>query len=56
MTDCTPETTATEPIHVYPFPRADGWAEHTGEVIVEVRCHGEVWRASNWRGRLSDGE
>lgn len=26
--------------------------ENTGEVIITVKCHGEVWRASNWRGRL----
>jgi hypothetical protein len=23
---------------------------HTGEVIMTVRCHGEKWRISNWRG------
>ena len=27
------------------------WYEHTGEVIVTVRCHGETWQMSNWRGR-----
>lgn len=26
--------------------------EHTGEVIITVRCHGETWRASNRRGKL----
>lgn len=25
---------------------------HTGEIIVTVECHGEKWKASNWRGRL----
>lgn len=25
---------------------------HTGEVIVEIRCHGERWCASNWRGEF----
>ncbi len=33
-----------------------GWqgstSHHTGEVIVTVRCHGEQWKASNWRGIL----
>ncbi|MGX7874412.1 hypothetical protein ACVDG5_018120 [Mesorhizobium sp. ORM6] len=27
--------------------------EHTGEVIVTVSCHGETWRVSNKRGKLS---
>lgn len=22
----------------------------TGEIILTVECHGEKWRASNWRG------
>lgn len=26
---------------------------HTGEVIVGVKCHGEAWKASNWRGRMA---
>jgi|TARA_Y100000034_G_scaffold122071_1_gene167076 hypothetical protein len=26
--------------------------KHSGEIIVTVECHGEKWRASNWRGRL----
>ena len=25
---------------------------HTGEIIVSVECHGERWRASNWRGEF----
>lgn len=27
-------------------------AEHTGEVILTITCHGETWKASNWHGRL----
>ncbi len=27
--------------------------QRTGEVIITVRCHGEVWAMSNWRGRLA---
>jgi hypothetical protein len=26
--------------------------EHTGEVIVTVKCHGEEWKVSNQRGRI----
>jgi hypothetical protein len=25
---------------------------HTGEIIITITCHGEIWKASNWRGRL----
>jgi hypothetical protein len=25
---------------------------NTGEIIITVKCHGEVWKASNWRGWL----
>lgn len=28
------------------------FAHHTGEIIVTIRCHGEVYRVSNFRGRL----
>jgi len=33
----------------YPYPRYD----HTGEIILAIRCHGEVFEISNWRGVLS---
>lgn len=25
---------------------------YTGELIITISCHGEHWKASNWRGRL----
>lgn len=40
-----------------PFETIHGWqgsiSTHTGEIIVTVQCHGETWKASNWRGRLA---
>jgi hypothetical protein len=41
-----------------PVERIHSWngssmAVHTGEIIVTIKCHGETWRASNFRGRLS---
>jgi hypothetical protein len=30
-------------------------AEHTGEVILTFRCHGETFKISNWRGVVEEG-
>jgi hypothetical protein len=33
-------------------PRYQDKFVNTGEVIFTVECHGETWRASNWRGLI----
>lgn len=44
------------PTVVNPDESGTLWADHTGEKILTVRCHGRVHKVSNWRGVLLDGE
>jgi hypothetical protein len=39
----------------FSFQGDDGYQEYvyTGETIVTVECHGETWKMSNQRGRLT---
>ncbi len=41
------------PLEEIAFGPNDVRMQLTGEVIITVRCHGEVWAMSNWRGRLA---
>lgn len=40
------------PVTVVPSDRYFREMVHTGEIIVTIRCHGEEWAMSNFRGRI----
>jgi hypothetical protein len=40
------------PVETVWLPNRIARYAHTGEIIVTVKCHGEIWKESNWRGRL----
>lgn len=42
------------PIQALPNWKRFGMLEgkHTGEVIITIKCHGETFTVSNWRGEI----